>query len=347
MKKANYTKSCEREFLRTFLLASLTLTLPAVLIALYADYYLSIIFDSQIVLHLCHLIKTVVPSTFNLIFLFTTLTIILLVPTGILRSLYHIIQGISFPAHIKPRMAELSHGNRPVQKRAGGYRVIEIDSLVPFALAGGVFDKRIIVSRTLKKVLTPDEYDAVLMHEAGHLKMNHPFKRVLLSSILRSLYVLPSRKETWEKFRYLTELAADEFAVTMGVRPAVLASAIVKVARQDQRLNTSLVTGFSDSQVTERVHALLELSGGRKLRGERKGGMGSRILKTAPIVILILFTMQPFFHLPDSAYCMNPREGMKHHQYRTSATISICTERDCTACTLCSPSHKKPHNTGS
>lgn len=340
MKTETYTEKCEKEFRRTVLLATLILILPAMMLFLKPDHYFSIIFDSPIVLHLCHFFQTVVPSIFNIILILTALAFILSIPAGLFRSLYHFAQGITFPAFLKPLLSDLSRRDNCEIEWAGGYRVIEIDSQIPFAFAGGVIDKKIIVSKPLRKLLSPEEYNAVLLHEAGHLKMSHPIKRVILSSILRSLYILPSRKDIWRKFRLLTELAADEFAVKTGVRPAILASAIVKVAKEDRSVLASPISGFTSSQIKERIHALLGIEEGRENRQGMKKRFPVTILRAVPALLFLFFIMQPFLRTPDASYCLNHTEGPKLYS-RATTMLSVCTEINCGSCDICSPARRK------
>ncbi|NIS74554.1 MAG: M48 family metalloprotease [Deltaproteobacteria bacterium] len=346
MKTETYTEKCEKEFRRTVLLATLILTLPAMTLFLKPDHYLSIIFDSRIVLHLCHFLKTALPSTLNLIFLIAALVFIISLPLGLLRSFYHFVQGITYPAFLKPLVSDFSRIEKREFRWEGNYRIIEIDSHVPFALAGGVIKKKIIVSKTLRQLLSPEEYDAVLMHEAGHLRMNHPIKRVLISSILRSLYILPARKDLWHKFRSLTELAADEYAVRTGARPATLASAIVKVAKEDRSVLASPISGFTSSQIKERIHALLGIEEGRENRKGMKKRFPITILRAVPALLFLLFIMQPFLRTPDASYCMKHTERPKLYS-RATTMLSVCTEINCGSCEICSPAHRKHHKASS
>jgi Zn-dependent protease with chaperone function len=341
-----YSEKCEREFRKTVFLAAIVLFLPAVIFVLKADYYLSVIFDSHIVLHFCHFLKTVIPSIFNMIFLVAAIAFILFIPTGFLKSIFHLFRGLTFPPFLKPLLSDIPKRVNEDRRQVMDYEVVEIDSHIPFALAGGIIDKKIIVSKSLRKLLNPEEYDAVLMHEAGHLEMNHPFKRILVSSILSALCIILSRKDLSKRFRTLTELSADEFAVKMGAKPAILAGAIVKAAKGDRLVEETSIAGFTDSQVRERIHALLGIEGKRRRRTGGKDRIPSRILKTVPTVLFLIFLIQPFLYRPDSTYCIKHHEGIAW-QSRTSRMISVCTEINCEQCDNCSPAHREHNKTRS
>lgn len=345
MTASHYSDKCERSFRRTLLTTTILLVLPPVMLILKADYYSSVFLNSHIVLHLCHFLKTVVPSAFNLIFLIAAAAFIILIPTGFLRSIFHLSRGLTFPPFLKPFLSQISTGGSKDNRRVMDYEVVEIDSHVPFALAGGIVDKKIITSRSLKKLLKPEEYDAVLMHEAGHLKMNHPLKRILMSSILSSLFIIPWRKDLSMKFRALTELSADEFAVKEGIEPTILASAIVKAAKGDQLVQKHSISGFTSSQVRERIGVLLGIDH-RSSRDDKKGRKPRKVLKTVPALLFLIFLIQPFLHKPDTTFCINHGKSTAWHSL-ASTMLSVCTEMKCERCDICSPVHREQHKTSS
>lgn len=321
------------------------LLLPFLVLAFQTDYYLSVIFDSQIILHLCHFLETVVPSVFNLVFLIAAIAFFLFIPAGFFKSIFHLTRGLAFPPFLKPFLPEILKRGAGDRNRVAGYKVVEIDSHVPFALAGGIVDRKIIVSKSLRKLLSQEEYDAVLMHEVGHLEMRHPLKKLLVGSMLKALYILPSRKDLLVRFRALTELSADEFAVRRGVKPTVLAGAIVKAARGGQPVTESSLTGLTDSQVGERVHALLGIEQARR-KGSTKKRLSRGIVKTVPAALLVVFLAQPLLLKPEASYCYT--HGKTSERSRTiSTTLSLCTEIDCKKCSICSPDHRNYHSDGS
>jgi Zn-dependent protease with chaperone function len=346
MSDTTYSQKCEKEFRKNIVLALLFFLLPLSLFATKADYYLYAILNSKIVLHLCHFLQTIIPSILNIILIIIALAFVLSIPAGILRSIYHFFQGITFPSFMKPYLTEKFIEKEMNLSNMETFRLIEVENQTPFAFAGGIINKRIIVSSAMKNALSPEEFESVLLHEAGHLKMNHPLKRVLINSIFHALYLIPFRRELMQKFKLLVELAADEFAVSLGARPAVLASAIVKVAKNNRFLETSAMAGFTNSQAKQRVHALLGVEEEKNLNGQENMNTPRRVLKCLPAVLLTLFLIQPFFHRIDSSYCVATAEGVKPKPH-ISTMLSVCTELDCNKCDICNPQHSGNHKTSS
>ncbi|NIO17790.1 MAG: M48 family metalloprotease [Deltaproteobacteria bacterium] len=345
MNTSRYTEKCEKVFRRSIAISAVFLLLPSLVLVFQADHYLSVIFDSQIILHLCHFLETVVPSVFNLIFLIAAVAFFLFIPAGFFKSIYHLVRGLAFPPFLKPFLPEILKRGDGDRNRVAGYKVVEVDTHVPFALAGGIVDKKIIVSKSLRTLLSREEYDAVLMHEVGHLEMGHPLKKLLVGSMLKALYILPSRKDLLVRFRALTELSADEFAVRRGVNPAVLAGAIVKAARGGQLITESSLTGLTDSQVGERVHALLGIEQARSKVSPKKR-LSRGIVKTVPAALLVVFLAQPLLLKPGVSYCYT--HGKTSEKSRTiSTTLSLCTKIDCMKCTICTLDNREHHSAGS
>lgn len=99
----------------------------------------------------------------------------------------------------------------------------------------GILRPKIFLARGVLSSLTPAELQAVLAHEAGHVRSFDNLKQVLLKitqppSWLRSLKSLDS---AWNA---VSEVAADEAALSDNHQVAVedLASAVVKVSRLQQ-----------------------------------------------------------------------------------------------------------------
>jgi hypothetical protein len=86
-----------------------------------------------------------------------------------------------------------------------------------------------VVSTGLLALLTPAEQEAVLHHEAAHIRLGHPRILLLGAVIARSYRWLPPARLAWTRLRRDLEAAADdEAAAAVGTAP--LLSALAKVA---------------------------------------------------------------------------------------------------------------------
>lgn len=339
MKRNFYREKCEDTFRNVVLAGAALVLLPLCLLFLRGDYYVTSITNSQIILHLCHFVETVLPSLFNIILMIAAIICIISIPAGLLKSLYLFGRGLTFPSFIKPYISEISSKERAHRERAESFPVIDVESPVPFALAGGILRKKIFISSSLRDLLTPHEFNSVIFHEVGHLKMGHPLKRILVRAILGIIVLIPFRKELFRKFCVLSELAADEYSVRAGADPAVLAGAIIKMAKGQRLAETHGLVGFTDSHIKDRIHALLGLTPERSRPGEKKHHAHSKVLRSVPALIFCLFLLQPFIQRPDGSFCITGNGEAVNTEQRSNL-ISVCTEMECGKCSMCDPIHK-------
>ena len=94
----------------------------------------------------------------------------------------------------------------------------------------GLGRSRIIVSDTALAAMDPQELEASLSHELGHIKRRHR-PLLLVSSVLTALSCsLPGTRAAAQELRLCLERDADEYAVAQTRDPLALASAICKAA---------------------------------------------------------------------------------------------------------------------
>ena len=105
-----------------------------------------------------------------------------------------------------------------------------IEAAEPFSFAYGALRPRVVVSRGLLDSSSPDELEAVLVHERYHVRNLDPLKVVLARALARGLFFLPALRELERRYLAGRELAADQRALSRcGRRP--LASALLKAVR--------------------------------------------------------------------------------------------------------------------
>ena len=151
-------------------------------------------------------------------------------------------------------------------------RVVEIECSRPFAVALRDARGRIVVTSRLADVLSKAEFDAVVRHEAEHVRRRHWQHLVLAAMLLRSLGWLPLVKRSVGVLRLALERIADEAAAGAGrERKAIVRSALAKLATANVA-GTVLPAFAADAPVMERIRAL---DGGQQ--STKKVSMGSHL----------------------------------------------------------------------
>ncbi|MEV3922753.1 M56 family metallopeptidase [Actinomadura coerulea] len=128
-----------------------------------------------------------------------------------------------------------------------------LDTDVPIAVAVPGRHGGVLVSRGLLRDLTSEELHVVFQHETSHLRHRH--HRYLAAGALASA-VLPPLRSLDARLRLATERWADEDAAEATGDRAAVARTIAKVALAQPR-NPGPVSAFAESEVVERVEALL------------------------------------------------------------------------------------------
>ncbi len=145
-----------------------------------------------------------------------------------------------------------------------GVNIVAIDA--PLAFAAGLRDPALFVSEHLLARLTPEQLTIVVAHERAHATRQDTLRQMIASLVSR-LHLPPLRKRLLADLALATEQACDEqAAVAVGDRLAV-ASAILAVEKLFARFpvanfnetNLQTASHFVGSNVTERVHALLDV----------------------------------------------------------------------------------------
>ncbi len=127
----------------------------------------------------------------------------------------------------------------------------------PAMALAGLFHSRVVVSREVMALLSPDQLDAARRHERAHLESGDNWKRLLLACVPIDCGGRPLRS-AWSRF---TEWAADDKAAGGdSARSIALASALIAVARltsPDYLGHTSMLVS-DGCELRARVERLLE-----------------------------------------------------------------------------------------
>jgi Zn-dependent protease with chaperone function len=126
-------------------------------------------------------------------------------------------------------------------------RVRVVEGLPTPAFTAGLLSPRIYVARSLAERLSGDELEAVLAHEAAHLKRRDPLRLSVLRFLSCMLFWLPAVRRLTEDMADEAEIRADDHASRD--RPLALASAILTLAQWTRPVPTApAAVGFDDRQ---------------------------------------------------------------------------------------------------
>jgi Zn-dependent protease with chaperone function len=139
--------------------------------------------------------------------------------------------------------------------------IVLVEDEAPLLALSGLLRPRLLISRGVLRVLSPEELDAALAHEHAHRTSRDNAKRLLVllvPDIFPFVRTLRTLEHSWSKF---AEWAADDQAAGGDSRRALsLAAALVHVARMGSApplpfLSTSLLA--CDRDLSARVDRLL------------------------------------------------------------------------------------------
>jgi Zn-dependent protease with chaperone function len=128
-------------------------------------------------------------------------------------------------------------------------RIRVVDTLPSPAFTVGWLRPRVYVDACLESRLSGDELEAVLAHEAAHVRRRDPLRLSALRFLACTLFWLPSVRRLVEDLADEAEIIADDAAVRE--RPLALASALLALARWSGRPR-SFGVGFGDRDMLER-----------------------------------------------------------------------------------------------
>lgn len=130
----------------------------------------------------------------------------------------------------------------------------------PVAFTIGFLNPIIILSTNLIDILDKTELEAVIHHETAHQKYNDPLKVFILQVISEVMWYIPLTKWSYENYKIMVELVADEYAVNRMGSEVGLGSALVKLIKTSisHRRSSPVLVPFSDGSVHFRIKQLLE-----------------------------------------------------------------------------------------
>ncbi len=97
--------------------------------------------------------------------------------------------------------------------RTGTRRVVCVSSDAPIAFCAGALRPRVVVSAGLVERLSPEQLDAVLVHEHDHARRREPVLRAARQAAAETLFYVPLVRWWSERQAARAELRADRAAI--------------------------------------------------------------------------------------------------------------------------------------
>jgi len=142
------------------------------------------------------------------------------------------------------------------------HRLVGIPKREPLSFCYGLWRPRICLSQGLVELLTETELEAVLRHEAYHLRRREPLRMAVAICLSRFFFFVPLLAELRDHYLAEKELAADTFAVAH-TGQTVLARALRKViTTQPAPTVPSLGAAAGLSVTARRIDRLINPSAG-------------------------------------------------------------------------------------
>ncbi len=145
-------------------------------------------------------------------------------------------------------------------------RLFLADLPAPTSMAASGKNSVVILSRSLLKLLTPEELSTVLAHELAHIKNGDSFLKTLAVVYRRFLPIDPVLRLLEPAIHREREYFADELSARTTARPLQLASALIKI-HEAYPANVSI--GVSGLSIMGGSHGFLSKHPPLKARVER------------------------------------------------------------------------------
>jgi hypothetical protein len=168
-----------------------------------------------------------------------------------------------------------------------------VDLDAPAMTLVGVFRPKLLVTRSVLELLSPEELSAAIEHEAGHRRAWDNLKRLIMRATPDALSVLPACRRLEHEWALAAEQAADAHAAHDASCGVALASALVKVARLTPASNQALVSPLVGGEaIALRVSQLLNpparrarsIAGDAAMIGLAMAGIALVVVRYGPLL---------------------------------------------------------------
>lgn len=161
--------------------------------------------------------------------------------------------------------------------------VLSADGPLP-AFTAGLIRPTIYIAESLVRRLEPDELEAVILHEACHVRNRHPLRAAVAAVAADAFFWLPILRREVEEARAYMEFAADDEAAA-GVGTLVLASAIINVAEISREHALPATAFAARNLVPRRVDRLMGAGSASCAKA------GRRAVATSLVALAVIWSM--------------------------------------------------------
>ena len=155
-----------------------------------------------------------------------------------------------------------------------------LDHPLPLAYGLPGRDRTVVVTRGALDALSAQELSAVVAHEQGHLRARHALALTVSAALVRCFRGVPVFRTAHHQIERLTEMQADDSALTLADRLAMASAlAVLSPRAAAGRLDPRL-----DDPLTARVGRLLRVPARTRPRQRALVGLGTLTLLATPFV---------------------------------------------------------------
>jgi Zn-dependent protease with chaperone function len=167
--------------------------------------------------------------------------------------------------------------------------IIVINSLETVAFTFGFRKPLIVFSTGLTDMLDEKELEAVVFHETAHQKNKDAIKIFTLQIISEVMWYIPLTQWSYNNYKIMSELMADEYAVSRMGSELGLGSALLKLIKTRLKADTApAVVPFTDGIVDFRLRQLMEPKYSIPVRLEKRSVIISVNVLLLIMILLIL-----------------------------------------------------------
>lgn len=239
----------------------------------------------------CSSFMTLAFSTVDAVRLSLVLGLLVLFLIALAISMSEVWRACKFSRSLKRMVVSPGLGRLLRESGLPPDRVFLFPSALSFACTAGLFLPKIFISTHLVDSLSDEEVKAVLRHEQSHLRRRDPLRGVLIGFFGHFFFFIPMATRLLQSLRRDSELIADDHALSLSHSPAVLASALVKV-RRDNLARAHVATGFTGGDILgERLSRILNTELRNDARGRRP--TPSRVAASLVLALSLVFLAIP------------------------------------------------------
>ncbi|WP_342415857.1 M56 family metallopeptidase [Paenibacillus sp. FSL R10-2782] len=147
-------------------------------------------------------------------------------------------------------------------RELGADRIWVIDYAKPAAFTMGLWKPRIVLSSSLLSLLDKYEEEAVIYHEAYHMKHYDPLKTWLLQMCATLLFYLPVLRHITNHYKIAREILADNEAIKRTGSPMGIGSALLKLLSMTPAnahlVNSAACSSFAETSINYRISRILD-----------------------------------------------------------------------------------------